>query len=79
MNGFVQVAQDVLAILVMLGVLLQTPKATGLGGAIGGGSGEGGGYRRRRGIEASLLRLTVAFVVAFVMVAAAATVSTYRG
>ena len=30
-------AQVVLAIFVILGILLQTPKATGLGGVIGGG------------------------------------------
>lgn len=62
------VVQDVLAILVMLGVLLQTPKATGLGGTIGGGGDSGGGYRRRRGLEASLLRVTIVFIVLFVVV-----------
>jgi preprotein translocase subunit SecG len=43
-NGLV-VAEAVLALLLMAGVLIQTPKASGLGGTIGGGdSGLGGGY-----------------------------------
>jgi len=70
------VAQDVLGVLVMLGVLLQTPKATGLGGTIGGGGDSGGGYRRRRGLEASLLRVTIVFILLFVAVSI---VQTYVG
>jgi protein translocase SecG subunit len=70
------VAQDVLGVLVMLGVLLQTPKATGLGGTIGGGGDSGGGYRRRRGLEASLLRVTIIFILLFVAVSI---VETYVG
>ena len=68
MKTFLAVAQDVLAVLVILGVLLQTPKATGLGGTIGGGGDSGGGYRRRRGIEAGLLRLSAIFILLFVVV-----------
>ena len=63
-------AQVVLAILVILGILLQTPKATGLGGVIGGGGDSGGGYRRRRGLEAGLLRMSAVFIALFVIVAA---------
>src|SRR5215472_16774262 len=49
----------VVAILLMAGVLLQTPKATGLGGTIGGGDGGvGGGYRTRRGLERQLYYTT---------------------
>jgi protein translocase SecG subunit len=70
------VVQDVLAVLVMLGVLLQTPKATGLGGTIGGGGDSGGGYRRRRGLEASLLRITIGLILGFVAVSI---VQTYLG
>jgi len=62
------IAQDVLAVLVILGVLLQTPKATGLGGTIGGGGVESGGYRRRRGIERGLLRATAVFILLFVLI-----------
>ena len=63
-------AQVVLAIMVILGILLQSPKATGLGGVIGGGGDSGGGYRRRRGLEAGLLRLSTVFIGLFVIVAA---------
>jgi protein translocase SecG subunit len=76
-STFLAAAQDVLAVLVILGVLLQTPKATGLGGTIGGGGGDGGGgYRRRRGLEAGLLRATAVFIVLFVLVSA---IETYVG
>jgi len=71
------VIQVVIAILVMLGVLLQTPKASGLGGTIGGGGGGfSGGYRRRRGLERSLLRGTAVLVGLFAAVSA---VTTYIG
>ncbi|MFN2568125.1 MAG: preprotein translocase subunit SecG [Candidatus Dormibacteria bacterium] len=72
------VVQDILAVLVILGVLLQTPKATGLGGTIGGGGsdGGGGGYRRRRGLEAGLLKATGAAIVLFVLVSI---ITTYVG
>ena len=73
MKTSVAIVQDVLAVLVMLGVLLQTPKATGLGGAIGGGSDGAGGYRRRRGIEATLFRGTVVLAILFVVTAVLAT------
>jgi len=62
------VTQDVIGVLLILGILLQTPKATGLGGTIGGGGDAGGGYRRRRGLEASLLRVSAVLIVAFVIV-----------
>jgi protein translocase SecG subunit len=62
------VTQDVLGVLVILGILLQTPKATGLGGTIGGGGDTGGGYRRRRGLEAGLLRFSAVLIGLFVVV-----------
>jgi protein translocase SecG subunit len=67
------VAQVVIGILAVLGILLQTPKATGLGGTIGGGGDAGGGYRRRRGLEASLLRFSAAMIVLFVVISVLAT------
>lgn len=58
-----------LAILLMAGVLVQTPKATGLGGTIGGGGdgGLGGGYRTRRGLERQIYWTTWVLVVAFLL------------
>jgi protein translocase SecG subunit len=67
------VAQVVIGVLAILGILLQTPKATGLGGTIGGGGDAGGGYRRRRGLEASLLRFSAAMIVLFVVISVLAT------
>lgn len=70
MHTILLAAQVVVAILVMLGILLQTPKSTGLGGTIGGGGDSGGGYRRRRGLEAGLLRLSAVFIALFVILSA---------
>jgi protein translocase SecG subunit len=68
MRTFLGVVELVLAILVMLGVLLQTPKASGLGGTIGGGGDSGGGYRTKRGLEKNLFYTTIGLVVLFVIV-----------
>ena len=73
MKTALSVAQVVIGVLAMLGILLQTPKATGLGGTIGGGGDAGGGYRRRRGLEASLLRFSAAMIVLFVVISVLAT------
>jgi len=67
------VAQDAIGILAILGILLQTPKATGLGGTIGVGADSGGGYRRRRGLEAGLLRFSAVMIGLFVIVSVIAT------
>lgn len=62
----------VVSALLMGGVLIQTPKATGLGGSIGGGdSGLGGGYRTRRGLERQIYWTTWVLVVAFLLVSLA--------
>lgn len=76
MKSVLSVIQVVIAILVMLGILLQTPKASGLGGTIGGGGDIGGGYRRRRGLERSLLRASAVLVGLFAVVSG---LTTYVG
>ncbi|MDB5067582.1 MAG: Preprotein translocase SecG subunit [Chloroflexota bacterium] len=76
MKTALSVLQVLLAVLVMLGVLLQTPKASGLGGTIGGSGDIGGGYRRRRGLERSLLRVTAILIGLFVVLSA---INTYVG
>jgi len=68
MRTFLGVVELVLALLVMLGILLQTPKASGLGGTIGGGGDSGGGYRTKRGLEKNLFYATIGLVVLFVVV-----------
>jgi protein translocase SecG subunit len=67
------IMQVVVAILLITGVLLQTPKATGLGGTIGGGgdSGLGGGYRTRRGLERQIYYSTWVLLVVFFIVSVA--------
>ena len=68
MKAFLGVVELTLALLVMLGVLLQTPKASGLGGTIGGGGDSGGGYRTKRGLEKNLFYATIGLVVLFLVV-----------
>ena len=65
-NGLI-IAEAVIAVLLMAGVLIQTPKASGLGGTIGGGGGDGlgGGYRTRRGLERQIYWTTWVLVVGF--------------
>ncbi|MGH7639927.1 MAG: preprotein translocase subunit SecG [Candidatus Dormibacteria bacterium] len=69
MKTLLGVLEVILAILVVVTILLQTPKSSGLGGTIGGGTDMGGGYRTRRGLEKVLFRFSVWLVVAFALVA----------
>jgi preprotein translocase subunit SecG len=68
-----QVIQLVTGVLLVLGVLMQTPKSnSGLGGTIGGGGGDGGGgYRTKRGIEKTLFQITIGLTLVFVLVSVA--------
>jgi protein translocase SecG subunit len=60
------IIEVVLALFLTVGVLVQTPKASGLGGTIGGGDGGlGGGYRTRRGLERQIYWTTWVLVAAF--------------
>ena len=69
LRGPLVIAEVVICVLLMAGVLLQTPKATGLGGTIGGGDGGlGGGYRTRRGLERQIYWTTWVLVAAFLVV-----------
>lgn len=65
------VMELVLSVLLMLGILVQTPKATGLGGTIGGGAGGdglGGGYRTRRGLERQIYWTTWILAAAWLII-----------
>jgi protein translocase SecG subunit len=69
LRGPLVIAEVVICVLLMAGVLLQTPKATGLGGTIGGGDGGlGGGYRTRRGLERQIYWTTWVLVAAFLVI-----------
>jgi protein translocase SecG subunit len=66
------IIEVVLAVLLMAGVLVQTPKATGLGGTIGGGGDStGGGYRTRRGLERQIYWTTWVITGAFLITSVA--------
>ncbi|HUZ88896.1 MAG: preprotein translocase subunit SecG [Candidatus Dormibacteraceae bacterium] len=71
-NHILVILEVVTAILLMIGVLTQTPKASGLGGTIGGGDGGlGGGYRTRRGLERQIYFTTWVLTAAFLAVSVA--------
>ena len=62
------IIEVVLAVLLMAGVLVQTPKSSGLGGTIGGGDGGlGGGYRTRRGLERQIYWTTWVIAAGFLL------------
>ena len=69
-HSVLQVIQLISSVLLTLAILLQTPKSSsGLGGTIGGGSGDsGGGYRTRRGLENTLFQITIGLTIIFVIV-----------
>jgi len=67
-KSVLQVLELITSALLILTVLLQTPKAGGLGGTIGGGGDSGGGYRTKRGIEKTLFQITIGLTIIFVLV-----------
>jgi protein translocase SecG subunit len=72
LRGPLVVMEVVTGALLMAGILIQTPKATGLGGTIGGGDGGfGGGYRTRRGLERQVYWTTWVLVAGFLAVSIA--------
>ena len=68
LKNLLVITEAVLALFLMAGVLIQTPKASGLGGTIGGGGdGSGGGYRTRRGLERQIYWTTWVLTAAFLV------------
>ena len=66
------ILEVVIGVLMAVCILIQTPKATGLGGTIGGGDGGvGGGYRTRRGLERQIYLTSWVMVSAFFVVSVA--------
>lgn len=61
LRDFLSVAQILISALLIVVVLLQV-RGTGFGAALGG---QDSAYRTRRGLQRSLLRLTVVLVVIF--------------
>ena len=65
MHTYLNIAQIVLSVAIILVVLLQV-KGGGLGGIFGQADTV---YRTRRGVEKTLFQLTIALVVLFIVVA----------
>ena len=70
MDVAVDIAQIIVAVLLIVVVLTQT-KGSGFSGAFGGDT--SGIYRTRRGIEKTLFQFTIAVAIVFVALAIAAT------
>ncbi len=64
---YLSIAEIVLAVVLVILVLLQS-KGSDLGGFMGGGGGDSGGYRTKRGVEATMHRITIYFSIAFFIV-----------
>lgn len=64
MSTYIQIAQMLVASVLILAILLQV-KGAGLGGVFGT---EGSVYRTRRGIEKTLFQLTIVLVVLFILI-----------
>lgn len=64
MAPYLSVIEIILAVVLTILVLMQT-KGSDLGGFLGGGGGEGGSFRTRRGVEATMHRLTIIVSVLF--------------
>lgn len=58
------IAEIILAIALTVLVLLQT-KGSDLGGFLGGGGDSSGSFRTRRGVEATMHKVTIACSIAF--------------
>ena len=65
MNTYLNIAQIVLAVALVLAILLQV-KGGGLGGIFGQADSV---YRTRRGIEKTLFQLTIVLAVLFIIIA----------
>ena len=61
---YLSVIEIILATTLTVLVLMQT-KGSDLGGFLGGGGGDGGSFRTRRGVEATMHRLTIIVAVLF--------------
>ncbi len=61
---YLQIAQIIIAVAVGASILLQA-RGTGLSSTFGG---ESTAYRSRRGLERTLFRLTIVFIVFFVLI-----------
>lgn len=66
-RDYINIAQILVAVLLTVVLLLQA-KGSGIGTALGGGS--GGSFRTRRGVEKTLFQLTIILAVVFLVISA---------
>lgn len=66
-RDYINIAQILVAVLLTVVLLLQA-KGSGIGTALGGGS--GGSFRTRRGVEKTLFQLTILLAVVFLVISA---------
>ncbi len=68
-SNFLNLAQMLISIVLIIVVLLQT-RGTDIGSAFGGGGGGGSTFRTRRGLEKTLFQLTILLAIVFVAISA---------
>ena len=66
-RDYLNIAQILVAIVLTLVILLQA-KGSGIGTALGGGT--GGSFRTRRGVEKTLFQLTIFLAIVFLAISA---------
>jgi preprotein translocase subunit SecG len=64
-RDFIKIAQILVATLLTVVLLLQA-KGSGIGTALGGGT--GGSFRTRRGVEKTLFQLTIVLAIVFLLI-----------
>lgn len=69
LNAILTIALLVISVCIIVFVLLQPGKSSGLSGAITGGAEQLFGKKKARGIEAVLARVTVVLAILFFLVA----------
>jgi len=69
-NNYLNLAQMLISIVLIIVVLLQT-RGADIGSAFGGGGGGGSTFRTRRGLEKTLFQLTIVLAFIFVIISAA--------
>jgi len=75
-DNYLNLAQMLISIVLIVVVLLQT-RGADIGSAFGGGGGGGSTFRTRRGLEKTLFQLTI--VLAFIFLAISAASVRYIG
>ena len=68
-DNYLNLAQMLISIVLIIVVLLQT-RGADIGSAFGGGGGGGSTFRTRRGLEKTLFQLTIVLAVIFLAISA---------